>query len=48
MSVIYKVNVKGQDLGHYPVKLLKHFRIVQNVFAFLCPIVQVDANYFYL
>ncbi len=31
----YKVKVKGHDLGHYPAKLLKHFRFVQNVFTFL-------------
>ncbi len=30
-----KVKVKGQHQGHYPAKLLKHFRIVQNDFAFL-------------
>ncbi len=31
----YKVRVKGYDLGHYPAKLLKHFRFSQNVFTFL-------------
>ncbi len=30
----YKVKVKGQDLDHYPAKLLKHYRFVQNVFTF--------------
>ena len=37
MSYFYhKVKVKGQDLGHYPAKLLKHCcTLVQNVFAFL-------------
>ncbi len=30
----HKVKVKGQDLDHYPPKLLKHFRFVQNVFTF--------------
>ena len=29
------VKVKGQDLGHYPTKLLKHYRFAQNVFTFL-------------
>ena len=30
-----KVKVKGQCQGHYPAKLLKHFRFSQNVFTFL-------------
>ncbi len=30
----HKVKVKGQDLDHYPAKLLKHYRFVQNVFTF--------------
>ena len=30
----HKVKVRGQDLDHYPAKLLKHYRFVQNVFTF--------------
>ncbi len=28
-----KVKVKGHNKGHYPAKLLKHFRFAQNVFT---------------
>ncbi len=37
----YKVKVKGHDLAHYPVKLLKRlkgFRFSQNVFTFFIPV----------
>ncbi len=35
MTYFYnKVNVKGQDLDHYPAKLLNHYTFLQNVFAF--------------
>ncbi len=30
----HKIKAKGQDLDHYPAKLLKRFRFVQNVFTF--------------
>ncbi len=32
----YKVKVKGQDLGHYPAKLLKHCMYAENVFFKPC------------
>ena len=34
LNFYFKVKVKGQDLGHYPAKLLKHFWFAQNVFTF--------------
>ena len=40
MTYFYlKVKVKGQDLDHYPAKLLKHCMFLQNVFAFLIEII---------
>ena len=42
----YKVEVKGQDLGHYPAKLLERFRFAQNVFNFYNLSIKAEHNGF--
>ena len=37
---LYKVKIKGQDLGPNPAKLLKRFQFAENVFTFLMSILQ--------
>ena len=43
----YKVKVKGQDLGHYLAKMLKHFRFSQNGFTFFKAILCLTKSFIF-